>query len=156
MYNRIRVDTTPPRIESFTARPLVISPDGDGRSDRAKIRYRVSERATVELYVDGYVAYRPSAAVELQLIPAWGTQVDTDQYVLARTDAAAAATFGRRYVFADVRQDDFYLGLRADWTLRPDLSLQLYLSPGVTTDRFRGFKELRAPRTYDFTVFRLR
>ena len=58
MYNRIRVDTTPPRIVSFTARPLVISPDGDGRSDRAKIRYRVGERATVELYVDGTRALR--------------------------------------------------------------------------------------------------
>jgi hypothetical protein len=52
------VDVTPPRVESFTARPLVISPDGDGRSDRAKIRYRVSERSTVELYVDGERALR--------------------------------------------------------------------------------------------------
>ena len=33
MPNRIRVDTTAPRVVSFTARPLVISPDGDGRSD---------------------------------------------------------------------------------------------------------------------------
>jgi hypothetical protein len=58
MPNRIRVDTTPPRITSFTARPVVISPDGDGRFDRAKIRYRVDERATVELYVDGVRALR--------------------------------------------------------------------------------------------------
>jgi hypothetical protein len=58
MPNRIRVDTTPPRVVSFTARPLVISPDGDGRFDRAKIRYRVSERAVVELYVDGMRALR--------------------------------------------------------------------------------------------------
>jgi len=58
MPNLIRVDTTPPRVESFTARPIVISPDGDGRSDRAKIRYRVSERASVELYVDGTRALR--------------------------------------------------------------------------------------------------
>ena len=58
MPNRIRVDTTPPRVVSFTARPLVISPDGDGRSDRAKIRYRVDERAVVELYVDGVRALR--------------------------------------------------------------------------------------------------
>lgn len=58
MPNRIRVDTTPPRVVSFTARPLVISPDGDGRFDRAKIRYRVSERAVVELYVDGVRALR--------------------------------------------------------------------------------------------------
>jgi hypothetical protein len=58
MPNRIRVDTTPPRVVSFTARPLVISPDGDGRSDRAKIRYRVDERAAVELYVGGVRALR--------------------------------------------------------------------------------------------------
>jgi len=58
MPNRIRVDTTPPRVMSFTARPLVISPDGDGRFDRAKIRYRVDEKATVELYVDGVRALR--------------------------------------------------------------------------------------------------
>jgi hypothetical protein len=58
MPNPIRVDTTPPRVESFTARPIVISPDGDGRFDRAKIRYRVSERATVELYADGVRALR--------------------------------------------------------------------------------------------------
>ncbi len=58
MPNLIRVDTTPPRITTFTARPVVISPDGDGRSDHAKIRYRVDERATVELYVDGVRALR--------------------------------------------------------------------------------------------------
>lgn len=58
MPNRIRVDTTAPRIESFTARPLTISPDGDGRFDRAKIRYRVSERAVVELFVGGTRALR--------------------------------------------------------------------------------------------------
>jgi hypothetical protein len=58
MPNLIRVDTTPPRITSFTARPVVISPDGDGRFDRAKIRYRVDERATVELYVGGVRALR--------------------------------------------------------------------------------------------------
>jgi hypothetical protein len=58
MPNRIRVDTTPPRVVSFTARPLVISPDGDGRFDRAKLRYRVSERASVELFVGGTRALR--------------------------------------------------------------------------------------------------
>ena len=58
MPNRIRVDTTPPHVTTFTARPLVISPDGDGRFDRAKIRYRVDEKAVVELYVDGVRALR--------------------------------------------------------------------------------------------------
>jgi hypothetical protein len=60
MPNPIRVDTTPPRVGSFTARPLIISPDGDGRSDRAKIRYRITERGGVELYVGGARALRKS------------------------------------------------------------------------------------------------
>ena len=60
MPNRIRVDTTPPRVGSFTARPLIISPDGDGRFDRAKIRYRITERGVVELYVEGARALRRS------------------------------------------------------------------------------------------------
>jgi flagellar hook assembly protein FlgD len=58
MPNPIRVDVTPPRVSTFTARPLVISPDGDGRADRAKLRYRVSERAVVEAYVEGRRALR--------------------------------------------------------------------------------------------------
>ena len=48
MYNRIRVDTAPPRSSSFTARPWCVSPDGDGRSDRAKIRYRVGGARPVD------------------------------------------------------------------------------------------------------------
>jgi flagellar hook capping protein FlgD len=58
MPNPIRVDVTAPRVVSFTARPLVISPDGDGRSDYARIRYRLSEPAVVELYVEGTRAIR--------------------------------------------------------------------------------------------------
>jgi len=58
MPNPIRVDTTPPRVLSFTARPVLISPDRDGRFDRAKIRYRIDERAFVELYVGGKRALR--------------------------------------------------------------------------------------------------
>jgi hypothetical protein len=58
MPNPIRVDVTPPKVVSFTARPLVISPDGDGRSDYARIRYRLSEKAVVELYVEGTRAIR--------------------------------------------------------------------------------------------------
>ena len=58
MPNPMRVDVTAPRVVSFTARPLVISPDGDGRFDAAQIRYRVSERAVVELFVDGTRAVR--------------------------------------------------------------------------------------------------
>jgi flagellar hook capping protein FlgD len=51
--NPIRVDTVPPRVELASVKPLLFSPDGDGRSDRVTAAYRVDEPAQVSLYVDG-------------------------------------------------------------------------------------------------------
>ena len=51
--NPIEVDVTPPRVELLSLSTRVFSPDGDGRADRVVARYRVDERASVLLYVDG-------------------------------------------------------------------------------------------------------
>lgn len=51
--NRIRVDTTPPRVRLLDIAPRVFSPDGDRRADRVVVRYRVDEPAQVSLYVNG-------------------------------------------------------------------------------------------------------
>jgi hypothetical protein len=51
--NVIRLDTTPPKITSFTFSPRIVSPDGDGNNDIVHVHYRVSERARLILFVDG-------------------------------------------------------------------------------------------------------
>lgn len=51
--NTIEVDTVPPETALAFLRPLVFSPDGDGRSDRVVAGYRLSEPASARLYVDG-------------------------------------------------------------------------------------------------------
>ncbi len=51
--NPIRVDVTRPVVKVVSIRPRVISPDGDGRGDVARVRYRVNERARATLLVDG-------------------------------------------------------------------------------------------------------
>lgn len=50
--NPIRIDTTPPTIQDVSVRPLVISPDGDGRADRAVVTYRLSEAGRGLLFVN--------------------------------------------------------------------------------------------------------
>ena len=50
--NPIRIDVTAPSIQDVSIRPLVISPDGDGRADRVVIRYRLSEPGRGMLFVD--------------------------------------------------------------------------------------------------------
>lgn len=51
--NEMRVDTTAPRISIVSLGPRTISPNGDGRNDRIRIAYTISEPAHAILYVDG-------------------------------------------------------------------------------------------------------
>jgi hypothetical protein len=91
--------------------------------------------------------------VQVSLSPSYSREHNTAQYVRARTDALASATFGRRYVFGTLDQNVVALGTRVDWTFTPALSLQLYARPFIAAGRFSEFKELRAPRTFAFAEY---
>jgi hypothetical protein len=56
--NSIEVDTTPPSIVIRRIRPLVFSPDHDGRADYVTITFGVSTPARPLLYIDGRLAGR--------------------------------------------------------------------------------------------------
>lgn len=76
----IELDTKPPRILALRHRPDVISPDGDGRADRLRVRYRSSERASARLLVEASQvvrtpfkrARRPQSLQWLGTVPAPG------------------------------------------------------------------------------------
>jgi hypothetical protein len=51
--NPIEVDVTAPVAQLVSVAPTVFSPDGDGRSDKVTVRYRMSEPANAVLLVDG-------------------------------------------------------------------------------------------------------
>ncbi len=51
--NPIRVDVTRPVVRVLSVRPRVISPDGDGRGDILRIRYRANEPVNGLLLVNG-------------------------------------------------------------------------------------------------------
>ncbi len=59
--NVVRVDTEVPTLELVDLSPRLLSPDGDGRGDRAAIELRLSERARPLVLVDGALAARGSA-----------------------------------------------------------------------------------------------
>ncbi len=53
--------------------------------------------------VSPFLSYRPSGAVELSLSPGYFTGRSRAQYVRRKVDNTATATYGARYVFADLR-----------------------------------------------------
>ena len=106
-----------------------------------------------DFYTGVEATVRPSDALSISVEPSYSRELDNDQFVDAVDDPLAAATFGTRYVFADIRQEAFRLGLRADWTFTPDLSLQLYAQPYVLSGRYANYKEFRTPGSFDFDVY---
>ncbi len=53
--NPIRVDMTAPVVRVVSVKPRTLSPDGDGRGDIVRIRYRANERVRGLLLVNGRV-----------------------------------------------------------------------------------------------------
>jgi hypothetical protein len=99
------------------------------------------------------VSYRPSGAVELTMSPGYFWGRSPAQFVGRQTDGTATATFGRRYLFAELMQHSVDLSMRLNVTMSPVLSFQFYAQPFNFTGDYSGFKELRAPRTFDFNVY---
>jgi Domain of unknown function (DUF5916) len=99
------------------------------------------------------VTLRPSAALSLSAGPYYFAGREVAQYVRRVSDTAAVATLGGRYVFGELEQHTVDVTVRMDATFSPALSFQLYAQPFAFAGDYGGFKELRARRSYEFTVY---
>jgi hypothetical protein len=99
------------------------------------------------------VTVRPNPAVEVSVEPSYRRTYAVAQYVTAVGDDLADRTFGARYVFSDLDQTILSMDTRVSWTFTPRLSLQLYLQPFVAKGDYSAFKELHAPRQWDWDVY---
>ena len=99
------------------------------------------------------VSMRPGTSVEVQVGPNYSRSRTTAQYLTSVSDALATTTLGRRYVFGDLMQTSLGIETRLNVTFRPNLSLEMYAQPLLSSGGYRGIKELRAPRTFDFATY---
>ena len=99
------------------------------------------------------VAVQPAPTVRVSFEPSFSRFHNVSQFVRGVTDADAAATFGRRAVFATLDQRELALDTRLDWTFTPTLSLQLYVQPLISTGAYGDIKEFARPGTFDFDVY---
>jgi len=95
----------------------------------------------------------PSTSFQIALAPTAILDHQQAHYVQTETDATATSTYGHRYVFGELHQKQLALETRLNWTFTRTLSLQLYAQPLLSANEFSNYKELEAPRTYDFAVY---
>ncbi len=102
------------------------------------------------ILVEPSVEWRPTSRLTVKLAPSYENLKTTAQYVGTFDDAAAAATFGRRYLFARLNQNTLSASVRVNWIFTPRLSLEMYAQPLLSSGAYDEYKELARPRTYEF------
>lgn len=125
-------------------KPIILSVDAFHSSDASG-----AASSSVSLSA----AMRPTTSLRITFGPGLSVDKSTTQYIRGVNDAQATNTFGRRHVFADLRQVTLSMDTRVEWTLSPSLSLQTYVQPFVSAGSYSKFKEFLRPRERDFAVY---
>jgi hypothetical protein len=99
------------------------------------------------------VNLRPFSALTLTAQPTFLRAHTVAQYLTTVADPTAVETYGARYVFGTLDQDELSVPLRVSYVLSPRLSLQVYLQALRSEGGYPQIRQLAAPRTYDFPVF---
>lgn len=92
------------------------------------------------------VTFKPGARWELSLGPGYFRQLNTRQY-FDELGGGRAVTFGRRYIFSTIERSELAAEIRLNYAFTPDLSLELYAEPFVSSGRRFNHGELLAPRS---------
>ena len=107
-----------------------------------------SPDGTRGLNVSPGIALKPAANVFVQLSPTYSFSENGQQYLRAEIDPTAPAGFdGVRYVFGNVTTRTISLNTRVNWTLRPDVTLQVFAQPFVAAGDYKSFREYAATRS---------
>lgn len=98
------------------------------------------------------LSIRPSPSIELELSPEWSRELNAAQFVAA-TDGGFAPTFGRRYLFGDLRRQELAMETRVNVTLSPKLTFQLYAQPLLSSGDYLTYKQLARAESFEFETF---
>ena len=99
------------------------------------------------------IEFRPARAMSISVSPGYGASDSRLQYVQAQADTAATATFGRQYVFSELKQHSLDLTTRVNVTFKPNLSLQIYAQPFVAAGDYHDLKELTRAGSIDYVFY---
>ncbi len=118
-----------------------------------RVYYGEDELGGETYRLSGEISIRPSLRFQLSATPNYLRAIDPRQYVTTFTGGGSVATYGSRYVFAQIDQSTFLMQLRANYTIGPDLTLELYGEPFAASGRYYGLGELAAARTFNLRQY---
>lgn len=120
--------------------------------ERKKLRFQLEAfnsrgdgDSSMETRFGGGVTYRPNSALSLSITPVFDIFKQKLQYVeTLLTDSL------ERYIFAHIHQKTLAVTLRLNYSITPDLSIQFYGEPFISTGQYAQFKKITQPRSHTF------
>ncbi len=114
-----------------------------------RVYYGEDELGGQTYRLSGEVSVRPSTRFQFSATPNYVRWILPRQWVMTVDTGGPAATFGSRYIFGKIDQPTFLVDLRANYTIGPDLTVELWGEPFAASGRYYGLGELAAPRTFN-------
>ena len=99
------------------------------------------------------LSFQPSTKVQISFEPRYERERTTSQYVTTSDAVSFPATYGSRYLFADLERTSVSMVTRVNWTLTTKLSLELFAQPLLSAGDYLSYKQLSAPETFSFDPF---
>jgi hypothetical protein len=99
----------------------------------------------------GGVTFRPGARWELSFNPRMLHSVSARQYIDTQIDSTAV--YGERYVFSFIERSELVLVGRLNFAFTPDMTLEWYAEPFISSGRYYDFGELQAPGSRDLRAY---
>ena len=125
---------------------------GAKTSWNGRVYYGEDELGGETYRLSGRLSIRPSTRFQFSATPNYLRALSPRQYVTAFA-GGPAATYGSRYVFARIDQSTFLIQLRANYTITPDLTLEVYGEPFAASGRYYGFGELARARSFQLREY---
>lgn len=130
------------------------SPSASRNQVSVGAQYMPSEDGAVQVRAYGTLSLRPGPRWQLSMNPSYLRQLDTQQYV-ATLPGGSPETYGSRYVFAHVERSTYSTQFRFNFTLKPDVTLDVYAEPFAASGAYSNMGELVAARTRAMRSFTL-
>jgi hypothetical protein len=115
----------------------------------ARVYYGEDELGGETYRLSGEISIRPSSRFQFSATPNYLRDITARQYVMTVDTGGSANTYDKRYVFGRIDQSTFLIDLRANYTIGPDLSVEVWGEPFAANGRYYGLGELAAPRTFN-------
>lgn len=99
------------------------------------------------------LAIRPAPNWSMSFDPEYSRRYSAAQYVGVTDDPVAAATYGRRYLFAGLSQTTVSMATRLNFVFTPELTLEMFVEPFLASGDYGEVMELSEPGTFDFLTY---